>query len=1398
MPFAARTSRPLAALSSALAFLFALLLLSPLTATAAADPVCQTGGHVVFSPTGAEQCYTVPAGSGTLRVVANGAPGASAPRGGAAGGLGGRVAADVAVPGGSTLYVLVGGAGSGGSGGFNGGGNGGGVTYEQCDQWGCSYTPTGGAGGGGASDVRALSAATAFSLESRLLVAGGGGGGGGGFFGGGTGGAAGQAGAAGSFVGDGPGGAGTATEPGAGGPVGGLPGSGAVGGAGAPYGGAGGGGGLFGGGGSGNETMYGYGFAGGGGGGSNLVPAGGSAGHDGTRQPSVEITFYGDPASIALTLGQSTLVADGSSTTTARAVVADANGYAVPGRVVTFSSTGAQQIGATTDHGDGSYSATVTTSRTAGTATISATIGALSDGATLTQRPGAAANVALTLGDSALSADGASTTEATATVTDANGNAVSGDTVVFSSDGGHAIGGVSDLGGGVHRATITATTTIGRSTITATDTTATSQPRGTAVLTQTRACVSGRLRRFETTGDEQCWTVPAGVTSVRLMAIGGAGSGGGVGGGQGGLGARSVRDYAVAPGQRLLVHVGGNAAGASGGFNGGGDGGDRQPHDFAVAVGHGGGGASDVRTCRLVDCPLALNDSRLLVAGGGGGGAYGDAHGGAAGSAGGEWTGGTGSGRGGGPGSALAGGSGGAAGTPYFQGGGPGAAGVLGTGGKGGAGFGMACGAGLGGGGGGGLWGGGGGGGSTCGGSGAGGGGSSSAPGGTVTAATAATPMVVVSAQGAPTQLTLALADGELVANGTSATTATVEISDGSGAPVVGEQVALTASGAQTFGPVTDHGDGTYSARVTASTTAGGFTVTAAVGALSDSRALSQVHGPIASVAVTLDPATLVADGAETTTASATVADAHGNPIADATLGFDGDGGQPVGAVSDHGDGTYSATVAATRRAGAFSVTATAGDRSGRAALTQTPGAPTAVALALDPETRVADGEQTTTATATVTDANDNPVPGETITFDADGGQAVGAVTDHDDGTYRATITTTTVAGRSTVTATLGALSDDATLTQVAGPATRLTLALEHDELTADGEDATTATATVEDAHGNPVGGDDVVIASDAVATGDDGRNTGSVTDDDPDAPTVGPVTDSGDGTYSATVTTTTSAGQATISARDDSVDPALTERVTLTQRPGPAARIALRLDPAAIAADGVATTTATAIVSDAHGNRLREGGEQLDVTASGGQPVGAVEDRGDGSYAATVTATRTPGSFPITATGASFATPASAEAELTQTELPPLSDDGSRGPGDGGASGGPGDGGAGGTGPGGGPGGPGGTTPATRFALLSVKPASGGRLVVRVRAPGSGRVVARATARSRRGVLLSARATARRAGVVRLVVRPTARGRALLRTTARPRLRLTVAYAPPRGRAQTIVRAGVRPGSPR
>ena len=190
--------------------------------------------------------------------------------------------------------------------------------------------------------------------------------------------------------------------------------------------------------------------------------------------------------------------------------------------------------------------------------------------------------------------------------------------------------------------------------------------------------------------------------------------------------------------------------------------------------------------------------------------------------------------------------------------------------------------------------------------------------------------------------------------------------------------------------------------------------------------------------------------------------------------------------------------------------------------------------MALSPASIVANGTSISTATATVT-AGANPVSGDTVTFSSsDSTEKISAVTDNKNGTYTATITSSKTVGSATITATDGSVSPgvsgQATLTQTAGPASSVGVALSPASIVANGTSTSTATATVKDAAGHGVGGDHVGFSS------------------SDSAEKISAVTDNKNGTYTATITSSNTAHQVTITATDSSVSRSVSGRATLTQ----------------------------------------------------------------------------------------------------------------------------------------------------------------------------------------------------------------------------------------------------------
>ncbi len=225
------------------------------------------------------------------------------------------------------------------------------------------------------------------------------------------------------------------------------------------------------------------------------------------------------------------------------------------------------------------------------------------------------------------------------------------------------------------------------------------------------------------------------------------------------------------------------------------------------------------------------------------------------------------------------------------------------------------------------------------------------------------------------------------------------------------------------------------------------------------------------------------------------------------------------------------------------------------------------------------------------------------------------------------------VARRVTITGkdTTAHLTAQATLTQTVGPVAKVVVGLSPSSIVATGTSHSRATATVEDAVGHPVPGGSVAFsASDS-------------------AETIGPVTDKGNGVFTATITSSKTVHQVTVTATDTSVSPHVSGRGTLTQTIGPATTVTVGLSPGSIAANGTAKTVATATVRDAGGHLIA--GDHVTFTSNdSGEKIGAVTDHGNGNYSATIISSKTVHQVTITAQDSSVSPTISGHATLTQT----------------------------------------------------------------------------------------------------------------------------------------------------
>ena len=115
----------------------------------------------------------------------------------------------------------------------------------------------------------------------------------------------------------------------------------------------------------------------------------------------------------------------------------------------------------------------------------------------------------------------------------------------------------------------------------------------------------------------------------------------------------------------------------------------------------------------------------------------------------------------------------------------------------------------------------------------------------------------------------------------TGTSTATATLKDSTGAGVSGQTVVFATDGGGSFGPVTDHLDGTYTSTFTASGPVGVYHISATGGGKSSttSAALTESGAPTAITLDPLNPAMVRANGTSTSTATAHLTDAGGRCV---------------------------------------------------------------------------------------------------------------------------------------------------------------------------------------------------------------------------------------------------------------------------------------------------------------------------------------------------------------------------------------------------------------------------------------------------------------------------------------------------------------------------------------
>ena len=326
-------------------------------------------------------------------------------------------------------------------------------------------------------------------------------------------------------------------------------------------------------------------------------------------------------------------------------------------------------------------------------------------------------------------------------------------------------------------------------------------------------------------------------------------------------------------------------------------------------------------------------------------------------------------------------------------------------------------------------------------------------------------------------------------ADGSTANTLRVKVTDAFGNALTGQTVSVMAGNGATVAPtVITEPDGTAEISVT-SQTAGVSAVTASINNSTLSRDVTFIAdvrtAQIADLVVIKDGS--VADGSTANTLRARVTDAFGNTLAGQTVSvMAGNGATTAPTVTTQPDGTVEISVTS-QTAGTSAVTASINNSSQSRDVTFIADVRTAqiAVLEVTQDNAVADGAMANTLRARVTDAFGNTLAGQTVSVTAGNGATVApTVITELDGMVEISVTSQT-AGTSTVTAGINNSSQSRNVTFVADVRTAqiADLVVSQDNAVADGAMANTLRVKVTDAFGNVLAGQTVSVLAGNGAT---------------------------------------------------------------------------------------------------------------------------------------------------------------------------------------------------------------------------------------------------------------------------------------------------------------------------
>ncbi|WP_412104648.1 inverse autotransporter adhesin Ilp [Yersinia pestis] len=468
---------------------------------------------------------------------------------------------------------------------------------------------------------------------------------------------------------------------------------------------------------------------------------------------------------------------------------------------------------------------------------------------------------------------------------------------------------------------------------------------------------------------------------------------------------------------------------------------------------------------------------------------------------------------------------------------------------------------------------------------------------------------------GAVATITLTTPVNGAVADGANSNSVQAVVSDSDGNAVTGATVVFSSANATaqiTTVIGTTGADGIATATLT-NTVAGTSNVVATIDTVNANIDTAFVAGAVATITLTAPVNGAVADGADTNQVDALVQDANGNAITGAAVVFSSaNGADIIAPTMNTGVNGVASTLLTHTVAGTSNVVATIDTISANIDTAFVAGAVATITLTAPVNGAVADGADTNQVDALVEDANGNPITGAAVVFSsANGATILSSTMNTGVNGVASTLLTHTVAGTSNVVATVDTVNANIDTTFVAGAVATITLTTPVNGAVADGANSNSVQAVVSDSDGNPVTGAAVVFSS--------ANATAQITT------VIG--TTGADGIATATLTNTV-AGTSNVVATIDTVN----ANIDTAFVAGAVATITLTAPVNGAVADGADTNQVDALVQDANGNAIT-GAAVVFSSANGADIIAPTMNTGVNGVASTLLTHTVAGTSNVVAT---------------------------------------------------------------------------------------------------------------------------------------------------------------------